>query len=441
MGDIENGCGWFSRNRVAGELRYNLGTGTNFLINKWNATNSIGSNDHTIPEQWYYAVTGYGPGGWSSNNDPNSVVFNPSRPPYGEGGYLGFSYPYQEVIWGWMAHSESAYPGAHNSPPAPPPVGWNWLWRPTYIAAVPRGIFGLGANWQPPLNTPKPVFHLLPAIRVDNGIGPSIVLQNMTGETLAADVVFYNQDGTFNRRWLEPNFVSPWYTSPYIRVNASSSRTLAVVDAFPGEAFDGYARISASEGIEIQLQSPSYPNKVFLPLVLNRYALNCSQGIDNGGFEEFLDGMPLHWIVSSDGQYSLADGTWFLSGHYGAYLGGYDDEAYESIDDYLRQEIDIPSNIVPGSAILSFAWYMQSQESTSGAYDYLYVRLRNINGSLIRTLAEWNDNDLEAVWHAREFDLSPYAGQTMWLSFEVNTDSTSPTSFFVDNVSLSVCTQ
>lgn len=50
---------------------------------------------------------------------------------------------------------------------APRPAGEPYspsrnLWRPTYIAYLPRGIFGLGNNgWEPPDNTPKPVFHLL----------------------------------------------------------------------------------------------------------------------------------------------------------------------------------------------------------------------------------------------------------------------------------------
>ncbi|MGC8788023.1 MAG: hypothetical protein ACP5Q1_11425, partial [Anaerolineae bacterium] len=159
---MSNGCGWFTPSRVAGELPYNLGTGTNFLIQKWNAMPFIGDNDHTVAEQWYYVVTGHN--GWGSSNDPNNSAFDPRRPPYNEGSYINFRYPYQEIIWGWMAHPENAQAGLH------------WLWRPTGIAAVPRGIFGLGSGWQPPSQTPKPVYHLLPGIRVANGVGPSIML-------------------------------------------------------------------------------------------------------------------------------------------------------------------------------------------------------------------------------------------------------------------------
>jgi hypothetical protein len=165
---MSDGCGWFNPIRVVGELTYNLGTGTNFLIKKWNEMPFIGDNDHTVPEQWYYAVTAYN--GWSLCNDPNRSTYEPScppglrepfkpdRPPYGEGNYSNFGYPYQERIWGWMAHPEIAQ------------AGWHWLWRPTRIAPVPRGIFGLGAGWKPPYSVARrtgaslslPLYSLVP---------------------------------------------------------------------------------------------------------------------------------------------------------------------------------------------------------------------------------------------------------------------------------------
>lgn len=133
-------CTWLAPARVAGEWPYNLGAGTNILIRKWNEMPFIGDNDHTVPEQWYYAVTAYN--GWSWCNDPNRNTyasgcpypnpFYPDRPLYGEGSYSAFNYPYQERIWGWVTHPESAQAGLH------------WLWRPTCVATVPRGIFGLG---------------------------------------------------------------------------------------------------------------------------------------------------------------------------------------------------------------------------------------------------------------------------------------------------------
>lgn len=420
---MSNGCGWFTPSRVAGELAYNLGTGTNFLVQKWNAMPFIGDNDHTVSEQWYYAVTAYNT--WGAVNDPNSGAFYPDRPPYGEGNYSAFAYPYQERIWGWIAHPEEAHP-------APIPTGWHWLWRPTRIAAVPRGIFGLGTGWQPPYQTPKPVFHLLTGIHVVNGIGPSIVLRNTTSQTLAADVLLYNEDHAFNRRWLGSS--DPPFPYPYIRLNPYETRSLSVAGAFrPGQTFTGYARVSASEGVEVILQPPSYPNKVFLPLALKNYGGNCYNGIQNGGFEEFVDGKPRYWTVSSADRYPLADGSWFASGHYGAYLGGYD-----WADDVLRQYVYIPGDAL--SANLTFSWYMRSQEPTSyPAYDFLYIRLRSSGGNLIATLDTLSNRSSRDAWQTATFDLSPYAAQSLRLSFETDTDVSNPTSFFVDDMSLWIC--
>lgn len=123
---MNNGCGWFTPIRASGELTYNLGTGTNFLIQKWNAAPFVGDNDHTSAEQWYYAVTAYN--GWSSSNDPNNSAFDPRRPPYGEGNYMNFSYPYQERVWGWMARSGrlTVAMAAHSSCCCPTGCLWPW---------------------------------------------------------------------------------------------------------------------------------------------------------------------------------------------------------------------------------------------------------------------------------------------------------------------------
>ncbi len=416
-------CTWLVPVRVAGEWPYNLGAGTNMLIQKWNEMPFIGDNDHTIPEQWYYAVTAYN--FWGTVNDPNSSDFDPRRPPYGESDYTAFNYPYQEIVWGWMAHPEEAHP-------TPIPSGWHWLWRLTRISAVPRGIFGLGTDWKPPYQTPKPVFHLLPGIHVANGVGPSIVLQNTTGQTLAVDVL-YNADHTFNRWWLDPSSNPPWYRRPYIRLDANSSRTLSVPDAFPGESFTGYARVIASEGVAVALQPPPYPNKVFLPLALKHHGGNCYEEIVNGGFESFTDGKPSGWVVSSADGYPLADGTWFASGHYGAYLGGYD-----YADDVLRQYIYIPGDGL--SANLTFSWYMRSQEPIYySAYDFLHIRLRDLSDNLVATLDTLSNQSTRDTWQTATFDLLPYAGQSLLLSFEADTDVSNPTSFFIDEMSLWIC--
>jgi len=415
-------CTWLDPSRVAGELAYNLGTGTNFLIQKWNAMPFVGDNDHTVAEQWYYAVTAYNT--WGVVNDPNSSAFDPVRPPYGEGNYATYGYPYQEHIWGWAAHPELA------------PVGNEWLWRCTRVTAVPRGIFGLGSGWQPPSQTPLPVFHLLSGVHVASGLGPTIVLHNTTNQTLAVDVVLYNEDHSFNRRWL--GSPDPPFPYPYIRLNPYETRSLSVASAFSsGQTFTGYARVSASTGVEVTLQPPPYSNKVFLPLALKYHGGNCYNEVLNGGFEEFLNGKPRHWTVSSADAYSLVGGTWFMSGHSGSHLGGYDG-SHGTIEDSLRQYIFIPSDAL--SADLTYVWYMRTEEThPSNQYDFLYVRLRDTSGNLVAELERLSNQSSRDTWQSASFDLLPYVGQYLWLSFEVDVDVSNATDFFVDNVNLWIC--
>lgn len=442
---MDTGCGWFAPERAAGEPAYNLGTGTNFLVQeKWNWFSTpiyrlIGDNDHTAPEDWYYSVTAYN--GWSACNDPNRTEYlgecpedrrNPpsrTRPPYGEG--ASPVYPYQEKVWGWMAHPENASAGTH------------WLWRPTRIAWVPRGIFGLDplGSWKPPYWTPQPVFTLLRDIQVADGHGPTIVLRNTRSDlTLAADIAFYNQDHTFNRWWLDNNCSDGLFDAYcyYIRLDPHETLLLPTTHVFPG-TFSGYARVSASEGVEVSLR-PSPTHFVFLPVAFKHYHHWSIGGsyevIDNGGFEEFVNGRPRDWQVSSSDGYPLADGTWFYEGHYGAYLGGYD-----YANDQLRQGFTLPSGAQ--SVRLTYVWYIRSEEGSTVAYDHLRVYLRDSNGDEIALLDGKDNTSARDVWYPEEIwysDFEGYGGQTVYLSFEVNTDYSLPTAFFVDNVALTVYT-
>ncbi|MGC9025862.1 MAG: hypothetical protein ACP5NB_13710 [Chloroflexia bacterium] len=443
---MDTGCGWFEPERAAGELAYNLGTGTNFLVQeKWNWFSTpiyrlIGGNDHTAPEDWYYSITAYN--GWSACNDPNRTEYlggcpedrqNPpsrTRPPYGEG--ISPVYPYQEVVWGWMAHPENASAGSHG------------LWRPTRVAWVPRGIFGLDplGSWKPPYWTPQPVFTLLRDIQVVNGESPAvIVLRNTRSDlTLAADIAFYTNDHSFRKWWLDYFPGDGLYEDYfyYIRIAPNTTATLPVRYVFT-DTFSGYARVSANEGVEVSLR-PSLSHLVFLPAAFKHYRPWSIGGsyevIDNGGFEELVNGRPRYWQVSSADGYSLADGTWFYSGHYGAYLGGYD-----YADDRLKQGFVLPS----GAQIvrLTYTWYVQSAEESTSAYDHLWIRLRDSSNNEI-ALLDWQDNtSARGAWYPGEAwysDFGGYQGQTIYLSFEVNTDYSLPTAFFVDNVALTVYT-
>ncbi|MBC7265336.1 MAG: hypothetical protein H5T64_13440, partial [Chloroflexi bacterium] len=272
----ENSMGGMDSSRIAGEYPYNIGAGTRILIDKWNwmccitpTYRLISPNNHTLAENWYYAVTAYN--GWSEDNDPNNtVLYEATRPPF-DGTQLPANYPYQELIWGYMAH-----PGS--------PPGGGQLWSPVRVPWVPRGIFGIWqpGNWRPPEWTPRPTFYYLPDIKANyNGWNSRIVIQNPRSDlTLAVDIAFYNPNGDFYKWWLE------WPErddSPPMRLAPRASRVLRVVDGLPpGASFSGSAVIAASQDIAVSVirvyQGTPYTcaiynavetvsNKVYVPLL------------------------------------------------------------------------------------------------------------------------------------------------------------------------------
>jgi subtilisin family serine protease len=145
------------------------------------------------------------------------------------------------------------------------------------------------------------------------------------------------------------------------------------------------------------------------------------EAVVNGGFENGTS----PWVQSSSGNYQLITTTRPHTGSYSAWLGGYNNAV-----DQIYQTITVPSN-----ATLTYWWYMSTQETTH-PWDYFRVRLYNTSGQLIATLRTFNDGSGAGVWRQDSISLANYAGQRVRLHFSVTTDSTLPTSFFVDDVSV-----
>jgi len=141
------------------------------------------------------------------------------------------------VIWGYAAH---------------PQIVGSQLWTPVRIPWVPRGIFGPDSEtgWQPARETPRPTFYYLPDIRANwYDWNSYIVVQNLRSDlTLAVDIALYNQNGTFNKWWLNPD------NSP-VRLAPRASRTIAVADRFPGSSFNGSAVIAASQDVAVVVEN------------------------------------------------------------------------------------------------------------------------------------------------------------------------------------------
>ncbi|GAB2840876.1 M4 family metallopeptidase [Pseudoduganella ginsengisoli] len=148
--------------------------------------------------------------------------------------------------------------------------------------------------------------------------------------------------------------------------------------------------------------------------------------IKNGSFESGAQ----YWggsanIIGSWSNEAAYDGTKY------AYLGGNGATSTES----LTQTVTIPANVT--AATLSFALHIDSAETTTTtAYDKLVVTVKNSAGTVLGTLATYTNLNKATGYTVKSFNLLPYKGQTVTLSFVSTEDSSAQTSFVVDKVRL-----
>lgn len=175
------------------------------------------------------------------------------------------------------------------------------------------------------------------------------------------------------------------------------------------------------------VNAPTAQHRVYLPLVLRACA--SVELIQDGGFEAGLPNSA--WQTSSNVGSDVLDDTPDPSPHSGTWkvwLGG-DDLVQES----LWQIINVP----PGTVRLqvSYWWQVSTLESLH-PFDTLRVQVRDANGNLLEELETLTDGDAAANWQQSVFTITVDAGQTIQLAFVAETDTTNPTNFFVDDVSV-----
>jgi hypothetical protein len=137
------------------------------------------------------------------------------------------------------------------------------------------------------------------------------------------------------------------------------------------------------------------------------------------------------WTISSTAQGwkvhdligSVSEGFSPYVGAYAAALGG-----YEGVTDYLTQTITIPAQ-----GQLSYWWKMGTYENLPHS-DHLVVNLNHPDGSLVASLANHDDADIEGVWQQDIIDLSAYAGDSYQIQFYVYNDNYYFTWFNIDEV-------
>ncbi|MTV41259.1 M4 family metallopeptidase [Duganella radicis] len=150
-----------------------------------------------------------------------------------------------------------------------------------------------------------------------------------------------------------------------------------------------------------------------------------TERVVNGGFEDGATGWSgSTYVIGTHSAQPAYEGTRY------AWLGGNGRRSSET----LTQRVDIPAAAT--SAQLSFALHIDTAETSNTVYDTLTVSLRAAGGAALATLATYTNLTPAAGYQLRSFDLLPFKGQSVTLSFAMREDRSKQTSFVLDKVSL-----
>ena len=85
------------------------------------------------------------------------------------------------------------------------------------------------------------------------------------------------------------------------------------------------------------------------------------------------------------------------------------------------------------------AWWAIATEEPGAGFDRMTISLFQPNGALLQDLFTVDSSATVNQWDQVEADLTQYAGQTIVLRFRVTTNASSPTDFYVDDISVVAC--
>lgn len=159
--------------------------------------------------------------------------------------------------------------------------------------------------------------------------------------------------------------------------------------------------------------------------------LPCTDFLVNGGFESGSSG----WVKSANTYVGSEKPHW---GSQSARQGAGDGAFYT-----LYQDVTLPS-AAPGELSLAYYQNISTEKSGSYAYDFFDVQIRDTSGNLLETLNTVTNlnyfaaNQLD-VWQPLTWDLGAYAGSTVRIWAQAQTDGSLPTTMYLDDWSLRRC--
>ncbi len=209
--------------------------------------------------------------------------------------------------------------------------------------------------------------------------------------------------------WVDSGLIGSDSTSPYqIAWNTTSVENGSHV--LQTKAVDAAGNVGTSAGVTVNVSN----------------ATGGGQLIVNGGFE----GSPSPWTLTGAAFWSTGGNDHSGTGY--SILG-----ASNNASGSEYQTVTIPAG---HPANLTFWLNITTSESLTTAWDFVYVEVRSTSGALLGTLGSFSNRNATTsatAYTQRAFSLAAWRGQTVRVQFRGTTDITLPTSFRIDDVSLS----
>jgi hypothetical protein len=209
--------------------------------------------------------------------------------------------------------------------------------------------------------------------------------------------------------------------------------TLVATDDTPPFSFTWNAGSVANGSYTLKVEAFDAANNVGSSAPVTVTVANGTCGsttniLPNGGFENGNT----TWVASANVIDGTMSGSAPRSGSWKAWLNGFGRVATDS----AYQTITIPSGAC--SASLSFWMKITTAETEGSAFDKLAVSIRNGSDTVLSNLAAFSNMNASTGWVQKTFDLSAFKGQTIRVHFNGTEDGSLQTSFFIDDVAVSV---
>ncbi len=244
----------------------------------------------------------------------------------------------------------------------------------------------------------------LPTVTVSGPSNGATVAGSVAVTATASDnlgvtkVVFYVNGASIGTDTMSP-YTAVWNSASY----PDGPRTITA------KAWDAAGNIGASADVTVTIDN----------------AVPAVELLANGGFED-----PLAPWTKTGNAYHSRTSSYPRTGAGYAYLGAAQDAVGT-----LAQQITIPTGAVRS---LRFWLNVTTNETTTTlTYDRLYVEIRALDGTLLRTLGSFGNRDATFMgdYHERSFSLAEFAGQTVLLQFRATTNASNTTWFRIDDIS------